>query len=193
MKRVLIVLTTVFLFTGWNQAQVDSVYYGTPAKHEKTREKEKAAFNWKEKLSFGGNFMVMFGSSTYVYLSPTVNMAVNKRLYVGAGIVYNYTSYYYLNSKVSYSIYGLHCYSMLFLTKNVFGKVEFDRLLQPNYFSYNYNDKVWVNYIYVGGGLRQPLGDRAAMYASIMYNLNKSPQAIFYPNPIIQIGIFAGF
>jgi len=191
MKKVLLLL---FLFSATLQpvlAQVDSVYYGNTTRPKK--EKEKPSFNLKEKLSFGGNFMVWFGTTTYVYLSPVVNCALNKRLNVGLGLIYNYYGYNSGPTKFSYSIYGLHSYALAFVTSNVFGKVEFNHLLQPNVYSYNYNDKVWVSYVYLGGGFRQPLGDHASFYTSIMYNINQNAQSIFYANPMIQVGILAGF
>ena len=189
MKKTQLIVVLILFLSLFVKAQVDSVYYGAPIKKEKVREKEKPSYNIKEKLSFGGNFMVWFGSSSYVYLSPTVNMAVDKRLNVGAGIVYNY----YSIPGFSYSIYGIHTYVVYFLTSNVFAKAELDHLLQPNVYSYNYNDKVWVSYVYIGGGFRQPLGEHAAIYTSILYNINNTPQSVFYSNPQIQIGILAGF
>jgi hypothetical protein len=190
MKKVLFLL---FLFSASLQpvlAQVDSVYYGNTTRPKK--EKEKPNYNLKEKLSFGGNFMVWFGTTTYVYLSPVVNCALNKRVNVGLGVIYNYYGYNSGPTKYSYSIYGLHSYALAFVTSNVFGKVEFNHLLQPNFYSYNYNDKVWVSYVYLGGGFRQPLGDHASLYTSIMFNINENNQSILY-NPLIQVGILAGF
>ena len=193
MKKALVVVCLLFASATQNIAQVDSVYYGNSPLPKKSREKEKPNYNLKEKLSFGGNFMVWFGTTTYVYLSPVVNCALNKRLNVGLGLIYNYYGYNSGPSKFSYSIYGMHSYVLAFLTSNVFAKVEFNHLLQPNVYSYNYNDKVWVSYLYLGGGFRQPLGDRASFYTSIMYNVNQNAQSIFYANPMIQVGILAGF
>lgn len=169
-------------------AQVDSVYYGNSTSPKK--EKEKPNYNLKEKLSFGGNFMVWFGTTSYVYLSPVVNCELNKRLNVGLGLIYNYYGYNSGPAKYSYTIYGLHSYVLAFATSNIFGKVEFNHLLQPN--RYYYNDKVWVSYVYLGGGFRQPLGDNASFYTSILYNINENSQSILY-NPLIQMGILAGF
>lgn len=170
-------------------SQVDSVYYGVPAKKEKPREKEKPAFNFKEKLSFGGNFMIWFGQTNYVYLSPTVNLALTDRLNVGAGIVYNYYSDPFYN----YSIYGVHTYAIAFVTKSLFAKAEFNHLLQPDYFATSLNSKIWVSYLFLGGGFRQPLGEHASMFTSVLFLVNETPQSFFYQNPQIQIGILAGF
>jgi hypothetical protein len=193
MKKAFLLFCLIFAVASTSRAQVDSVYYGNSPQPKKPREKEKPSFDLKDKLSFGGNFMLWFGTTTYVYLSPVVNCALNKRINVGLGLIYNYYGYNSGASKFSYSIYGLHSYALGFLTKNVFAKVEFNHLLQPNVYSYNLNDKVWVSYVYVGGGFRQPLGDRAAFYTSIMYNVNQNAQSIFYANPMIQVGILAGF
>lgn len=170
------------------QSQVDSVYYGVPPTKEKKKVKEKPPVNWREHASFGGNFMIWFGSTTYIYLSPTVNYAVTKRLNVGLGGIYNYFS----QNQFSGSIYGLHSYGLFYVTSNVFIKAQYDHLLQPNLWSPYPNEKIWVGYLLLGGGFKQNLGDHAVLLTSLLYNVNESPYSM-YPNPIIQIGIFAGF
>lgn len=190
-----LVLVLLFMSLTDTSAQVDSVYYGKPAEKPSTtiREKPKPQFNWKEKLSFGGNFMLWFGSSAYVYLSPTVNLRLHERINVGLGVIYNYNSYYQGPVKYEWSVYGAHSYLMAFVTKNLFGKIEYNRLYQPDYYGLSLNDKIWVNYVFVGGGFSQRLGDRSGIYTSVMWNITDSPQTFLYPNPIIQVGILAGF
>jgi len=193
MKKEIVILFLIVFFKYGVYSQVDSVYYGAPPQKQKVKEKEKPNINIKDKLSFGGNFMVWFGSSTYLYLSPTVNYSATKRINLGLGIIYNYIANNYQNSRYEYSIYGLHTYALAFLTKNLFAKVEFNHLNQPNVYSYNLNDKLWVSYLFAGGGYRQAIGDHAAFYTSVMWNINKGPQTVLYPSPMIQIGILAGF
>lgn len=193
-KNIALTLLLFLLLLNRLPAQVDSVYYGKPAqKSSQVREKPPYDFDWKERLSFGGNFMVWFGSSAFVYLAPTVNLKFTDRLHAGLGFIYNYNMQYQGPVKYEWSVYGLHTYAMAFVTKSLFGKIEFNRLNQPDYYGFSLNDKIWVNYIYAGGGFSQRIGERSALYTTIMFNLSDSPQNYFYPNPIIQVGILAGF
>lgn len=193
-KNIAITLLLFLLLLNRLPAQVDSVYYGKPAqKSSQVREKPPSDFNWRERLSFGGNFMVWFGQSAYVYLSPTVNLKLLERLYVGAGFIYNYNMNYWQGMKQEWTIYGPHTYAMAFVTKSIFAKIEYNYLNQPDYNGYSLQDKIWVNYIFAGGGFSQRIGERSALYSTIMFNLSDSPQTYFYPNPIIQVGILAGF
>lgn len=137
--------------------------------------------------------MVWFGQSAYVYLSPTVNLKLMERLYVGAGFIYNYNMGYWGSTKQEWSVYGPHTYAMAFVTKSLFAKVEYNRLNQPDYYGFSLQDKIWVDYVYAGGGFSQRIGDNAALFTSVMFNLVNTPQNYMYPNPIIQVGILAGF
>ena len=194
MKTKILVLLCLFLLLMGpvSQAQVDSVYTGKP-RNSQVREKEIPKFDWKDRLSFGGSFMAWFGSSQYVYLSPTAYLRLTDRLFVSLGGIYNYNSISNGPIRMSYSIYGFQTSAMTFLTKSLFAKVEYNRLYQPDYWGMTLNDRLWVDYLLVGGGFSQRMGDKAALYTSIMWNIVDSPQTYFYPNPIIQIGIMAGF
>lgn len=189
MKKYLYIFVAFFFFSSVVFSQVDSVYYGVPPiKEKKKKNREKPPINWKENTSFGGNFMLWFGSTTYVYLSPTVNYAVTPKFNVGLGAIYHY----YKDPFYSTSIYGLHSYALYYITNNLFAKVQYDHLLQPVFYSPYPNEKIWLGYLWLGGGFRQPLGDNVSLFTSILWNVNQTTNS-YYPNPFIQIGILAGF
>ena len=138
---------------------------------------------------WGGNFQAWFGNQTFIFLSPNVGYPIYKNLLLGVGIVYNYSNYY----GYSQSIYGGQSYLRYTIRNSYFVQATFDRLIQPNYISFEPNDKIWVNYLMVGGGFRHPLSENSAFTTSLMYYVNPSPLSI-YPSPlIIQFGITASF
>src|SRR5262245_31300043 len=78
---------------------------------------EKKGFD-KEKLFFGGNFGLGFGSiSTLINVSPQVGYRFNRHLAAGAGVNFIYSSYKYEwtspQYKEAYGVTGL----------NIFGRV----------------------------------------------------------------------
>lgn len=175
-----------------SEAQVDSVYYGNrnkeTTKKDKVKNKEPAE-DWKKSLVWGGNFQAWFGNHTYIFVSPSVGFPVRKNFLLGVGFVYNYSSY----NGFSQSIYGIQTYARYTIRSNYFLQASVDRLLQPNYLSYEPNDNIWVNYFMIGGGFRQPISAKSAFTTSLMYYVNPSPLSIYPSRLIIQFGVSARF
>lgn len=175
------------------QAQVDSVYYGKQHPTQKERPKEKSSPIWKEKIIWGGNVQAWIGNPTFLLLSPTIGYTPVKNLYAGLGFVYNYISYNSYYGSYSQSIWGGHSFARYVIGDSYFVQVQYDKLLQPNLLSAEPNAKTWVDYVLVGGGFQQPVGDRVALSTSVMYNLSQSPLSIYPSRVIIQFGIVGMF
>jgi hypothetical protein len=175
-------------------AQVDSVYYGKNPTTTKTKPpKQPVNDAWKEKVSWGGNLQAWLGNPTFILLSPTIGYIPLKNFNVGIGGIYNYTSYRSSYGDYSQSIFGAHSFARYTIADSYFLQFQFDRLYQPDLFSLEPNDRIWVNYFLVGGGFRQPIGDKAALTTSIMYNVNPSPLSIYPSRIIIQFGVIGTF
>jgi hypothetical protein len=193
MKRILL-LFFLLAFAFSHRAQTDSVYYGTPKK-DTVKTKKKKDHEWKKKVTYGGNFGLLFGTYTYINISPTIGYNFSKDFNAGVGVIYNYFSINYGQQygRISQTVFGGRAYARYNVTQSIYLLGQYDRLLQPNFYNiYNPNEKVWVDYVLVGGGYRLPLGERTSLISSILYNLTPSPLSI-YQNPIIQIGIIGRF
>jgi hypothetical protein len=192
MKKVSNILLFLLFVSIASEAQVDSVYYGNRTKEDTKKEKEKRKEpeeDWRKSLVWGGNFQAWFGNNTYLFISPNVGYPVYKNVLLGVGIVYNYSSYY----GYSQSIYGGQSYLRYTIRNSYFLQVTVDRLLQPNHLSFEPKDKIWINYLMVGGGFRQPISQKAAFTTSLMYYVNPNPLSIYPSRLIIQFGLSAGF
>jgi hypothetical protein len=193
------ILFLFIVFCSALSAQVDSVYNGEPPlkNHEKPK-KKKDTEKWdaiKKKLTYGGNFQAWFGNPTFLFLSPTIGYMPTPKLNVGVGFIYNYThADYYGYGSYSQSVVGVHSYVRYIITDGIFAQLQYDKLHQNDFLSFPETRKVWVDYLFAGGGFRQRIGNKAALTTALMYNLTPSPLSIYYPNRlIIQFGIVAGF
>jgi hypothetical protein len=163
---------------------------GISAKPKEQRPIAPKEFNtFKERLYFGGNIGLGFGTTTYINLSPLVGCKITKQFSAGGGIVYNYFSQTYGAKKYVSTIYGVSAFARYMVLENLFAQVGLDRLNVMDYSASN--SRIWIDNILIGGGYRQAISGRGSLVASIFYNINDTPLSP-YQNPIIQIGFNVG-
>jgi hypothetical protein len=93
------------------------------------------------------------------------------------------------------------------IVQNIFLHAEVEPLVFVNNYKmdptgeyrdiYNYryvreDDRLNVTGLFLGGGLRQPIGGRSYMYLELLWNFNDEIYSP-YSNPRIRIGVAAGF
>lgn len=194
MKKFFYTLFLITLIVSFTDAQVDSVYTGTVERKEKEKKKKERNDEWKERVTFGGNLQLQFGSYTFIYLSPTIGYIPFEKVNVGVGLIYNYISINYgAYGKYDQSIYGTHTYARYFITDGVFIQGQYDRLFQPGGSFFGKTDRIWVDYGMVGGGFRQSIGKKASLTTTLMYNLTPNLLSIYPSRLVIQFGFMSTF
>jgi hypothetical protein len=193
MKIILRIAVLIVLSVSILKGQVDSVYTGKQQADPRQQPKEPRFEKLKRSMTWGGDFQAWIGNSTFILLSPTIGFIPYKSFNVAVGIVYNYTSYNSIYGRYSQSIFGGHSLLRYIIAESYFVQVQFDKLRQPNLFSIDPNDKIWVDYLLVGGGFKQNLGDKVALTTSIMYNVHPDPLSIYFSGIIVQFGITGRF
>lgn len=188
MKAFKIVIL-LFFFSSLLVAQVDSVYYGSKHPSQTVEAKEPKNDAWKEKVIWGANVQAWIGNPTFILVSPTIGYSLFKNFDLGVGGVYNYISYNSYYGSYSQSIFGAHTYARYVIGENYFVQVQYDKLRQPNLISLEPKDKIWVDYMLVGGGFRQEIADNINLSTSIMFNVNNNLLSIYPSRVIIQFGI----
>lgn len=148
-----------------------------------------------DKTYFGGNFGLQFGDQTVIDINPMMGYKLTEKLSVGVTatyIYYRFTNPYFTNVKYSSNIYGGSIFSRYYFFENVFGHVEGEvlNLEVPDNFLQRYVRKNIFGF-YVGGGYRQPMGERSSLNILLLYNLNEDRNSP-YQNPIIRIGFGFG-
>jgi len=180
-------------------AQKDSVYTGeNKAKEKKTKSPNENLKKFTDKLVYGGFIMPgyyynpNYGNVFYISANPNIGYKITDDLTLGIGFNYNYTK---VNSRnginYSQSIYGPSAFGRYLIFRNAFAQLQYDKINQPDYYSIN-GERVWIDYVFAGGGYYQKFNDRAGLVFSVLYNLTPNKNSI-YQNPLIQIGFIGGF
>jgi hypothetical protein len=174
-RIILLVLSAFALTSGTVTAQV----------------KKAAAPPIRERLFFGGNLGLQFGTVTNIQVAPIIGLWVRPRIAVGVGPEYMYYKdpYYEFNS------YGGKAYMQFVVIKNInkflplgsntgiFLHLE-DELL--NLHQSTTIENVTINTILGGAGISQQMGARSSINIMFLWVLDDSGYAL-YNNPEIRI------
>jgi len=189
----------------------------TPSLSQKHENKD----NFWRRVSVGGNLGCQFGSVTGVNIAPEIAVRTIDNLHVGVrGIYqfYRYKDYFHDVSNDSWKSYSTHVYGggvfLRYYLYSIFdnflgnlfahGEYEYLYYIRPyvpsstgNYIDPFQNrfakgrDVVEVSSIFLGGGYRQPVGNRVFFDLLVLCNLNDSNNSP-YNNPVIRIGVAVG-
>jgi hypothetical protein len=150
----------------------------------------------KERLFYGGNFSLQFGTYTDIEISPVIGLWVLPRISVAAGPDFQYYKFFSEGTV----IYGGKTYvEVLFLQDldniiplgvhlGLFLHGEYEALsLETDFFEAPYDSKRFMlNTFLAGGGIRQQMGQRSSLNLTFLWVLNNSVYNI-YGNPEIRV------
>jgi hypothetical protein len=157
-------------------------------------QEEKPSFG--DRLFFGGNVGLQFGNTTYIDVSPIVGYKITEKFHAGIGATYIYFKYKDLYYKYETSIYGGNVFSRYFITENLFAHTAVELLNlevpAPTSVSNDNFKREFITNVFVGGGYAQPIGSNVSLVLMILFNLTEE-QYSPYQNPVISIGVNAGF
>jgi hypothetical protein len=192
-KRSLIILVTAF----FSMAVFSQVEESVGPKNN-GKPKEKLPFS--QRLVFGGEIGLSFGTITYIKLDPMVGYRVTDRLVMGLGPIYIYENY--KNYNLETSTYGGKALASFTVFKGSQGGgvlgfgdimlhvenevINVEPLYYNQYVSY-FGDRVWIDNLLVGGGLGQSLGGRFMISIYILWDVTQN-QYSPYSNPILKFG-----
>lgn len=161
------------------------------------QQQKEAAPPLRERLFYGGNFGLQFGTITDIQVSPVIGVWLLPRLAVAAGPDYRF--YKYQSDRTN--IYGLKTYMEFVVVKDlgsvlpvgsntgIFLHIEDELLnLESSYWKNPpvFSKRFYINTILAGGGLSQQLGRRSSMNMMILWALNDSGYGV-YSYPEIRI------
>ena len=149
------------------------------------------------RMDFGGSLGAQFGDITYIEVSPIASYRITDQFHAGLGLTYQYYKYNDPDPTYSYSssAYGGSIFARYFVWRDLFAHLEYAPLYISNfYYPPNIiplNEAPWAHDIFIGGGYRQWMGERASVNMMILFNVNETIYSP-YSNPIIRIGFGVG-
>jgi len=168
-------------------------------KQDKKGDKEKMTLS--ERIVFGGDIGLSFGSITYIKLAPVVGYRITERLTAGLGPIYIYESYKHYDLKTStfggkvvasYTIFRGSSLPAIAGLGNIVLHAENEIInIEPLYYSgyyYYFGDRLWIDNVLLGGGLTQYIGNRFGVSILILWDITQN-QYSPYSNPILNLDL----
>jgi len=142
--------------------------------------------NFFDRVYTAGGFSMQLGDITYIELSPAAGYMVNNMFSVGLGFTYRYLKIKYYNFDTS--IYGYRLFARHNLSHQFFLYAEYENL-QNEVFYADGSQREWVDGVFGGGGLQQPIGKKASFVVMGLYNFAYDPIRSPYNSPwVFRVG-----
>jgi hypothetical protein len=149
---------------------------------------------WKDKIYYGGYVNFSLGSYTAIGIEPMVGYKLIPRLSVGVKFRYDYISDNRFSETYHYSNYGGSLFARLNLFKWIYLHAEYAGYNYQRYDELGEKDRVWVPYLFLGGGLRQPIGKRTSLNAQILFDVLQDSNSPYKKwEPFYSVGVSVGF
>ena len=156
---------------------------------------EKSSF--RDRVFFGGNLGLSFGDITFVEVAPLVGYRVTDRLSTGLQVQYRYRNDRRFTPDLEASDYGFNLFTRYNIYAPFFLQAEYEYLnfefvTRPD----NNSSREGFSSVLVGGGVAQPLGQRAFFIITALYNLSYDDNEVIrpYDSPLIlRVGVNLGF
>jgi hypothetical protein len=164
------------------------------------QEQRQEAPPLRQRLFFGGNFALQFGTITNIEISPLIGFWVLPNLAVAAGP--NFSFYKDSNYDIKYQNYGVRGYVQYLIFRDldkiiplgihlgIFLHLEDEMLsLDPDYWPPKNVDsnRTNINTLLGGAGLNQQIGPRSSINFMVLWTLTDSGYEV-YSNPVIRVG-----
>lgn len=151
----------------------------------------------RERMIFGGNFSLQFGTYTYVDVSPVVGLWLLPRLSVAAGPSYKYIK----NPYGSTDAFGGKAFTRFAIIQDlnnlipvgirmsIYAQAEYEGMSYKSEYYYNSfeKDRFFQSFVLLGFGISQYIGPRSSMNFSVLWVVNQADIQV-YDNPEIRIG-----
>lgn len=222
-KSAKLAIFILLLCLGSGAVSAQEVYTssGRSLKQVKAKKKEEARKFDPQRIIIGGGMGFSFGQVTAVAVSPIVGYRFTDRLSAGVGLSYQYVQqkdawaiqnpnsnnpndllyYDYKSNMISPSVWA-----RFIVWHNLFLSAAFEQNFmsfnQPyTVYDYSANDykvvdqKTWMSVpsLLVGGGFRQPVGERSSFVISIMYDVLQKDYSPYKGILDYRVGFNVGF
>lgn len=161
--------------------------------------------NFLDKVFVGGGFGAGFGSYTFVNVAPIIGYRLTPRLSVAMRLMYQYTTFEYINNNFEKDRYnghdlGIGGFARYMVYGPVFLQAEYEHLNYDALYLDGTTGRTNFDSFMAGGGISQPIGNKAALFITAMYNFsyNNFNRSNVYRSPynspwVFRVGVAGGF
>lgn len=147
---------------------------------------------FRDRLYYGGNFAMQFGTITFIDVSPLVGVMITNRFSGAVGATYQYfDDRRFLNPGTgNRSLYGGRTFLRYNVLQHIFAHSEYE-LLNFDLFNRRSNEynREWVPSLFLGAGYFTPFGARGGANFTFLYNLWHDNFRSPYNEPyVIRVG-----
>jgi len=146
-----------------------------------------------ERVYFGGNFSLQFGTVTFVDISPLAGAMITDKYSAGLGATYQYLNNRFVPSADAH-IYGGRVFNRYNVLPRFFLHAEYEALnVEVANLIPNTNEIVisrdWVPGLFGGAGYFTPFGERGGINFMLLYNFSYDNIRSPYSEPyVIRVG-----
>ncbi len=145
------------------------------------------------RLYYGGYVNMSFGSITSIGFAPLVGYKVTPKWSVGSQLTYEYYKDKRYDRDFSSSNYGWSIFNRYRFVPRLYGHVEFE-LMNYEFYNLSGSDRTWVPFLYVGGGLSQPVSSNVWFNAQLLFDVLQNKNSPYKSwEPFYSIGFGIGF
>lgn len=194
LKRTLLVFTII----------LSSLVLSAQVEEPVRNSDEKGKTSFSQRLVFGGDIGLSFGTITYIKLAPVVGYKLTDRLTAGLGPIYIFEKY--KNYGLQTSTYGGKAIMSFTIIKGTGGAgilglgdivlhaenelINVEPLFyNPGIYYYYFGNRMWIDNLLLGGGLSQSLGGSFGVSMFILWDVTQNPYSP-YSNPVIKFGFY---
>lgn len=147
----------------------------------------------KERMYFGGNLSLQFGTLTFIDVSPLAGVMITEKYSAGVGATYQYFNNRFYQNAAAH-VYGGRIFNRYNVLPRIFAHAEYEALNVevanevPNSSEVIFT-RDWVPGLFVGAGYFTPFGNRGGMNFMLLYNLTYDNRRSPYNEPyVIRVG-----
>ena len=152
-----------------------------------------------DRVWFGGNIGLSFGTFTAVQLDPMIGYKVDQegRFSLGVGGSYWYFRDNRFAVPYDFTAFGYRTFARYRFIEQAFAHVEFLHMnVEANRFGplSEIRPRIWVPHLLVGGGYIQRMGGRSSLMVQVLFDVWQDPNSIYSGRgPIFGGGLGFGF
>lgn len=187
--RSILLMLVAFVVLSNSYSQDSTEVYQAPV------EQKKESSKLKDKIYYGGNIGLSFGSYTHIGIYPLIGFKITPKLSTGVKITYQYIKdNRYSGVTYSTSNYGGSVFARYRIIPQLYLHSEYEVLNYELYNAVGESNRTWVPFLYVGAGFSQRLGGNAWLNIQVLFDVLQNANSPYNQwEPFYSVGVGVGF